>query len=246
MQALVIVLILATCGGLVIPAVVKVRGAAARMSCANNFTAIGITLDSYHDTYGCYPPAAMPNANLPPEKRFSWLVDTLPFLEANDTFSRLAVDKGWDAEENRFAALFQGRTFHCPGYRGGAPDGPLWASHYVGIAGVGADAPELPSDDPRAGFFGNERKLSKNDLVRGGSATAVMTETSAAQGAWTAPGPPTVRGFDPATAHFGGNHPGGCWVLFADGSKRFVGPSISDAEWRRMAVLAAEAPDDGP
>jgi hypothetical protein len=73
-----------------------------------------------------------------------------------------------------------------------------------------------------------------------------MTETSAAQGAWTAAGPPTVRGFDPTSSHFGGNHRGGCWVLFADASVRLVGPRISDAEWRKMAVLADDAPDDGP
>jgi prepilin-type processing-associated H-X9-DG protein len=67
----------------------------------------------------------------------------------------------------------------------------------------------------------------------------VAVETSAAQGAWTAGGPPTVRGFDPA-AHFGGNHRGGCQAVFADGSVRLIGATISEAEWRRMVVLAAE------
>jgi hypothetical protein len=161
-QALVIVLILAVCGALGVAFVAQVRETARRQSCTNNFRSIGFAVLCYHDTYDRYPSAAITNNDLPPEQRLSWLVDLMPFIEATGIFfARLDRDKGWDAEENRFAALFQGRSFHCPGYRGGAPDGPVWASHYVGIAGIGEGAAGLPADDPRAGFFGYERTLSK-------------------------------------------------------------------------------------
>jgi len=231
------------------------------MECANNLRQIGLSVGNYQDSnQGRYPAAAMPspelspengpysvslmlNGQLPTEKRLGWLVDLIPYIEQDNIYRRIDKKKGWDAEENRFAALLACKLFHCPGYPEGPPASTLWPSHYVGITGVGEGAAWLPSGDRRAGFFGYDRTLYKKDLVRGESQTAMATETSAAQGAWTAAGPATVRGYDPATAHFGGNHCGGCQVGFADGSVRFIDAKISEAEWVRMVVLAA---DDTP
>jgi hypothetical protein len=236
-QALVVVLILATCGGLLSVFVVRVREAAGRVQCQNNLRQLGLSVENYRDTYERYPPAAMPNAGLPPEKRLSWLVHVMPFVEANDIYSRMDKTKGWDAEENRFAALLIFKTFQCPSYPDRPPTSTLLPAHYIGIAGIGEDAASLPAGDARAGFFGYEQTLHSKDLVRGASETAVATETSAAEGAWTAAGPPTVRGYDPATSHFGGNHRGTCLLLFADASVRMIDAKMSDAEWKRMAVL---------
>ncbi|HEV3344886.1 MAG TPA: H-X9-DG-CTERM domain-containing protein, partial [Pirellulales bacterium] len=155
-------------------------------------------------------------------------------------YSRIDMKQGWDAEANRFAALISYQLFHCPGYPEGTPASTLWPSHYVGISGVGADAAWLPSGDPRAGFFGYDRTLSRKDLVRGESQTIAAAETSVAQGGWTAAGPPTMRAFETPRAHFAGNHRGGCQVLFADASVRLIDAQISEAEWMRMAVLAAD------
>jgi hypothetical protein len=239
-EALVVVLILATCAGLVVPGVVRVREASNQIQCQNNLHQLGIGVANYGDTNNHYPPAAMPNVGLPVESRISWLVDMLPYVEANDIYSRMDKKKGWDAEENRFAALVIFRTFHCPGYPERPPVSTLCPSHYVGIAGFGADSADLPSDDNRAGFFGYGRTLRKKDLARGESQTALATETSAAQGAWTAAGPATVRGFDPNTARFGGNHRARCQVVFADGSVRLISAKMSEAEWGRLVVLADE------
>jgi prepilin-type processing-associated H-X9-DG protein len=258
-QALVVVLILGTCAGLVLPFVVQVREFAHRIGCENNLRQIGISVPNYQDTnQGRYPAAAMPSPELSPddgtysaskmlnrrvplENSLSWLVDLSPYIEQDNIYSRIDKGQGWDAETNRFAALLSYPVVHCPGSREGTPTSTLWPSHYMGIAGVGEYAAWLPSDDPRAGFFGYYRTLYAKDLVRGQSQTAVAAETSAADGAWTAAGPPTVRGFDPAQAHFGGNHRGGCQVTFADGSARFIDAKVSEAEWRRMVVLASEA-----
>jgi prepilin-type processing-associated H-X9-DG protein len=254
-QTLVVLLIVATGAGLVVSAVAKVRDAARRMQCLNNLRQIGLGVGNYQDTYqGRYPSAAMagPQApaqtgpdsipwtldgQMPPEQRLSWLVDLIPYIEQTNLDSRLDKTQGWDTEENRFAALLSWQAFHCPGYPEGPPASTLWPSHYVGIGGVGEDAAWLPAGDPRAGFFGYERTLTSKDLVRGNSATAVAAETSVAQGAWTAAGS-TVRGFDPASAHFGGNHRGGCQVVFADGSVRWLDAKTSEGEWMRLVVLA--------
>ncbi len=261
-QALVMVLTLAVLGALAVPLVAKVRESSRRIQCANNLRCLGLGVANYQsDNDGRYPAATLLERDLAPkdapysaamiaygklplEKRLSWLVDLIPFIEQDNIYSRMEKDKGWDAEENRFAALLGYKVFHCPSYPERVPVTTLWSSHYLGSAGVGEDAASLPVEDARAGFFGYERTLHKKDLARGESETVMVAETSAGQGAWTAAGLETVRGYDPATSHWGGNHRGLCMVLFADASVRPVDAKLSDAAWQRLVVLAAEAPPE--
>jgi prepilin-type processing-associated H-X9-DG protein len=245
-QVLVVVVILLSCGGLFLLFVGKVREAAVRVQCTNNLKQLGLAIENYAGTYSKYPRAALPNAELVPEERQSWIVEIWPFVEAGPIYNKMDHKKAWDAEENRFAALTIVRTLRCPTYRDPPPAGVLFPSHYLGIAGVGANAIDLPLEDNRAGFFGYDRTIKHEDL-KDTRSILVLAETSQVSGAWTAAGLPTSRGFIPngsayigKDGQFGGNHRGGANVTFADGSVHFIEQSIDPAVWEAMATLSGK------
>ncbi|MCI0639283.1 MAG: DUF1559 domain-containing protein [Gemmataceae bacterium] len=88
-ELLVVLGIIAVLVGLLLPAVQKVRSAAARLQCANNLRQIGLALHQYHDSMRSFPPAVTIDD---PQDRYyhlSWRVRIMPFLE-QDGFWRQA------------------------------------------------------------------------------------------------------------------------------------------------------------
>jgi prepilin-type processing-associated H-X9-DG protein len=242
---------------------VHLRETAARAGCQDNLRRIGQGVFAYEQKHGEFPPAVLPGPGLPVEKRLSWLAGILPYLEPAQpplpvrgtaprkskpqaTTEKLHPDLAWDDPKNRAAVDTVLREYLCPDQFDQFAATTPGMSSYVGIAGVGPDAAGLPANNPRAGFFGYERRLTPKELEagRGGSLTLMAAETGWENGPWAQGGPATVRGLDPARRPyagpgrpFGGLHPGGFNVLFADGGVEFKRDSVSDEHLETLATL---------
>lgn len=246
-QVVVVFLILLTCGGMFTIFVLKVREEAARVNCQNHLRQLGIAFGSYHGSYDRFPGAAIPNLDLPPQKRLSWIVALVPFVEANNIYSRMDKEKSWDAEDNRFATEMLLKYLQCPGFIGQLSESHLGPTDYVGVSGIGENSITSPRDAPCAGVFGFDRPVQLKDLKRGASRTILAVETSRVIGAWTAAGEPTTRGVIPNGSpyfgiggQFGGNHPRGANVVFADGSVCLIEKAIDPTVWEAMATLSGK------
>jgi prepilin-type N-terminal cleavage/methylation domain-containing protein len=89
-ELLVVIAILAVLMGLLLPAVQKVREAAARMSCQNNLKQIGLALHNFHDANQHFPYGKSPSyLDAPGYVRWSAHSQILPYLEQGNVFNSL-------------------------------------------------------------------------------------------------------------------------------------------------------------
>jgi prepilin-type processing-associated H-X9-DG protein len=190
-ELLVVIAIVAVLVGLLLPAVQKVREAAARAQCRNNLHQIGLALHGHHDAAGGFPPGFTVTGTDNLEMGgFGGLVPLLPFLEQDNWFRRWDPNRTWYESPNAEIVPVEVKVFYCPGNRtGGVIDmaflvpvagRPLpyqAASDYLLSKGANAAMCEATRVPPAGrGAFDVNTRTRLTDIADGASATFAVGE----------------------------------------------------------------------
>jgi prepilin-type processing-associated H-X9-DG protein/prepilin-type N-terminal cleavage/methylation domain-containing protein len=144
-ELLVVIAIVSTLTGLLLPAVQKVREAAARAKCQNNLKQIGLACHHFHGTHDGFPPGRVigPFApfNVPPDVEHGSFPFFLPYIEQNALAGRYRYDVSWFHPDNQPAITTQLKVAQCPSAE---PNRVVTGGRGLGYGGKAACADYAP------------------------------------------------------------------------------------------------------
>jgi hypothetical protein len=236
---------------LLLPAVQAAREAARRTESKNHIKQLALAMHNYHDVHGSFPAGTYPNPQLKPDKRLSWQVDLLPYVEFKPIYNLIDLKKAWDDPANRKAVELPLTLFTNPSLGGEHKANGLPVTEYVGMAGIGADGPMLPVTSPRAGVFAYDRVTRIDDIKDGTSNTIMISECDKDLGSWAAGGRATIRSltkkpYIDGPDGLGGQHEGGVQFGLADGSVRFISKDVDPKVLEALMTINGNEPSTFP
>jgi len=163
-QLLVVLAILAVLLGLLLPAVAKVRQAAARIESQNNLKQIGLACHNYHDANGRFPSGMDANG-------FSAFAYLLPYIEQDNLYRTIDFKKPTGDKANATARQATIKVFLSPLDPVPAAVPNVGPTNYLFNAG---SKPALKDND---GLFYEGSGLKLSDITDGTSNTFMAGET---------------------------------------------------------------------
>jgi prepilin-type N-terminal cleavage/methylation domain-containing protein/prepilin-type processing-associated H-X9-DG protein len=116
-ELLVVIAIIAILIALLVPAVQKVRDAAARTQCINNLKQIGLACHGYHDNYKHFPAGALYKLNAD-GKTFdyyeNWAISILPFIEQGPLYKLYDLTQRNASTANAIVRQTVVSVYSCP------------------------------------------------------------------------------------------------------------------------------------
>jgi hypothetical protein len=208
----------AVLGGMMVPAIQKVRDAADRMTSQNNLKQIGIALIDYYGAMGAFPPAVVRDKN--GKALYSWRVLILPYLEQDVIYKNWKKDEPWDSPHNKPLSDVVLKVYTLPGN----PDGISNRTPYRVFIGKGTGFEDLKGQPSKG--------IRISDITDGTSNTIAVVEATETV-PWAKPeeldfvagkalpplGPPWRDGFN---------------ALLFDGSRRFIPKTIKPQSLQAM------------
>ncbi|MFY7954243.1 MAG: DUF1559 domain-containing protein [Armatimonadaceae bacterium] len=187
-ELLVVIAIIAILIGLLLPAVQKVREAAARMSCSNNLHQIGVGLHNYEGAYQKLPAgyvsrtATLNGDNL--GAGWGWAANLLPYMEQENLFRQInpLVDIGDPVHATvRVAPL---KVYRCPSdspangdtFQAVGESGPLVPLAFANYVACGGTFEVSGFPDNNTGTFLRNSGFRITDVTDGSSNTLFVTE----------------------------------------------------------------------